>query len=122
MRQNSLFILFLGSVFFTTACSRAETLSKLVPPAVDVSAVEATWDNGVRQLVKERCASCHAAALGEFVPDSTPLLDFTLEDEFRSVRGRSLARIEDAANPMPPNYSDPLSQEEKEFLRKYLSR
>jgi len=122
MKSDSIIVLMFNFVLFATACSRAETLAELSPPAVDVSAADPSWDNGVAQLVKERCASCHAAGLGEFVPETTPLLDFTVEAEFKSVRQRSLARIEDAANPMPPTYADPLTDEEKDFLKRYFLR
>ena len=103
-------------------CSRAETLADLKPAPVDISASSPTWQNGIAQLVKERCASCHAEKKTEFVPESTPLLDFNIETEFRSVRKRSLSRILDTDNPMPPTYADPLSTDEIEFLKKYLSR
>ena len=122
MKMSTITSILFSFVLFATACSRAETLAELSPPAVDISASEPSWNNGVAQLVKERCASCHAAGLTEFVPESTPLLDFNVESEFRSVRQRSLARIEDDSNPMPPTYADPLSDDEKQFLKNYLSR
>ena len=106
----------------TAACSSAETLAELVPPQVAVDAQNPTWNNGIANLVKERCASCHGARKEAFVPSSTPFLDFTKEEEFRSVRFRSIARIKDEANPMPPRYADPISKTEAEALIRYLEK
>lgn len=121
MKQIILPFLFLAQIgFVATGCSRADTLADLTPPAVAVDALNPTWDNGISILVKERCASCHSARKGEFVPETTPFLDFNKEEELLSVRMRSIARIQDVDNPMPPRYADPLSQEEAEILVEYL--
>ncbi|MEN9825925.1 MAG: hypothetical protein RI953_1670 [Pseudomonadota bacterium] len=121
MKKVKTHIIALAFLVITSACSRAETLAGLKPTPVDISAPVPTWQNGVAQLVKERCASCHSEKKSEFVPVSTPLLDFNIEAEFRSVRQRSLARIQDNENPMPPTYADPLSADERKFLEKYLT-
>lgn len=120
MKFTKIFSVLTLTALSTVACSRAETLAELEPPQVAFDAQNPTWNNGIANLVKERCASCHGARKEAFVPASTPLLDFTKEDEFRSVRFRSIARMKDLANPMPPRYADPISESEAEVLIRYL--
>ncbi|MFZ9520355.1 MAG: hypothetical protein ACO3A4_07750 [Silvanigrellaceae bacterium] len=122
MRNFRTHIIAISFVAIISACSHAETLADITPTGVNISATVPSWQNGVGQLVKERCASCHTEKKSEFVPASTPLLDFNIEAEFRSVRQRSLARIQDNENPMPPRYADPLSENEVRFLAEYLSK
>ncbi|NBW80134.1 hypothetical protein EBR21_00115 [bacterium] len=121
MKNFKAHIISISFFVIISACSRAETLAGLKPAPVDISAPVPTWQNGVAKLVNERCASCHSERKGEFVPTSTPLLDFNIEAEFRSVKQRSLARIQDNEKPMPPTYADPLSEDERKFLEKYLT-
>jgi mono/diheme cytochrome c family protein len=109
----------LGAVI---GCSRAETLADLKPNEISLNSENPSWENGISELVKERCASCHSARKGEFVPETTPFLDFNKEEELLSVRNRSIARIRDVNNPMPPRYADPLSQDEADVLLKYLEK
>lgn len=121
MSKEKIFLSVIFFVIFQTSCSRAETLSELDPPKFELKGV-IDWKNGIANLVQERCASCHAKVLGRFVPETTPLLDFTVESEFLSVRQRSLQRIQDERNPMPPLYADPLFEDERQLLIEFLKK
>ncbi|MFB1481898.1 hypothetical protein U8525_16355 [Corallococcus sp. RDP092CA] len=78
----------------------------------------------VQAVIAERCASCHATPAKAFAPMALlARSDFqrasTVEPQ-RSVGQRSLARLEDAASPMPPASEPPMPEAERALLTEWL--
>jgi len=93
-------------------------------PAIAVDAANPTWDNGVQQILERRCDSCHAKGERPFAPANVAPYKWGLsegEDAFKTrYATASLASVLDAGDPMPPNYADPLSDDERAALVKYI--
>lgn len=102
------------------SCGHSDTLDSLTPPVVTFSRENPNWKNGIGELVRERCASCHAKSRQHYAPPQAPLIDFTQESEFLLLKKRSLARIQGEGAVMPPAYADPLTEDEKNVLVLYL--
>lgn len=113
----------------TGSCSAAD-YGDIKPIAVDVDAVNPTWENGIGQLVAKKCDNCHAKTPSKFVPgeirDNPKRYQIGLassEDSFLSYGALSYKRVfETLDDPMPPKYGTPLNATEKQALQAYLKK
>ena len=131
----SAFLLIVFIIFFQ-ACA-AQDLGDATPIEVEIaSASNPTWDGGIGELMQKKCANCHIATeqRSKFVPSDVPegfvSIDTIGEEDFFAIlnspakTGRVytvfLRTFHDAEDPMPPDFSTPLSTNEKTAFANYL--
>ncbi len=87
-----------------------------------------TWDSGgIKALLAEKCDNCHTSSPDKFVPDNAKKYQYDFsKDESKYITtyaSRTKSRVfESDSNPMPPNFSTPLTVNEKAALKKYLEK
>lgn len=91
------------------------------PTEILVDAENPNWTADIQYLMELKCMNCHADPLPKFSPRDT--IPIKLDDEkiFKAQAARIKARVFNSpADPMPPNFGTPLSDNEKKALMKYL--
>jgi mono/diheme cytochrome c family protein len=128
MLQSSRSLIYGGLLAILTALTacRSEDLGKSDPDVVDVSGP--TWGQGIDQLVNQKCANCHTARRGEFVPSNTPNTIDSIGSKDFWLTARNLSRIilirtrfTSGDNPMPPRYGTPFSDNERTQFTAFLT-
>lgn len=110
-----------------SSCSKSYDLGSESQVNVEVSDSELTtptWNSPIYKIVETKCATCHSRYRDQFVPANTPSYydDLLDEDFFELNSPEILDRINDEEDPMPPNFSTPLTQREKQALRNYINQ
>jgi mono/diheme cytochrome c family protein len=105
------------------ACS-AYDLGSERPLEISADSANPTWENGIQQIVKQRCDNCHAKVQSKFVPGDVKKFNFGMsesEAEFaKHLSGTQLWVFNKPNDPMPPAYADQLTANEKEALKNYV--
>ena len=117
------FLLFLLSASLLFGCSKADTLGGNAPDEVVIYGTP-TWENGIGNLVRSKCATCHVIPFSFYTPYNTPsTLNFSVYDNSSNIRGANILGIwinsgilENAltgvARKMPLEYATPLTSRE----------
>lgn len=120
------FALLCGAAVFAVAGCEAYDLGDENAPAVAVNASAPTWENGVREVLARRCDNCHAKEARSFAPGTVAPYKVGFSTDKAAFEKKwasaSLAAINDKASPMPPDYADPLSADERKALETYLKK
>jgi|GEM_PF-5569249 len=98
------------------------------PAIIEVDTNNPTWEYDMVPVLSRRCDNCHSTEERPFAPaDAKPfkvgfatLGEATFKKKWAAL---SLARVKDGATrPMPPNYADPLTTDERTALLTYLKK
>lgn len=90
---------------------------------VSVDATNPTWAGGIQELVERKCSSCHRPDKNQFVPADTPdTFDFINDESFFTTNRITIqTRLNDTADPMPPEFATPLTSNEALALENYIN-
>ncbi len=106
-------------VLLSSGCG-AETRGHEAPDEIAIDTKTPTFEE-IQLLMKIKCQNCHSTTPGKFAPANTPPIALDNEEEFTkrlsSTRNRVFFTPD---NPMPPDYGTPLTDREKEALKKYI--
>lgn len=101
------------------------------PLSIALNADNPTWDNGIGVLVTAKCANCHRPQTErtQFVPSDVPPTFDDIRTQNFFTDPNNAARITQAyervfnntEKPMPPHFATPLTSNERDALKKYLS-
>ena len=97
--------------------------------AVDIN--NPNWNNGIGSLVGAKCANCHTGMRSGFVPANVPMTFNDIGNQFFYESPTSYAQgypylayrriFLTPTDPMPPEFGNQLSDDEKTALKKYLT-
>ncbi len=125
-------LIFLCLAVLLYGCSDADTLGDEEPQEVHITGTP-TWENGIRRLMKLKCALCHTIPFTDVTPENAPQnLNLTEYESTDDVRGavdivswinagileKSVANVRQ----MPLEYSTPLTQSEIEALTMWATQ
>lgn len=118
-------IITLTTLTLIFSCSKNYELGSLAPDEVFISqeALEnPTWENSIEEIVTQKCSNCHKVNRDQYVPTNTPNTfdDINDYDFFLINKDYIKDRILDSVNPMPPNFSTPLTEKEKEVILRFI--
>lgn len=129
-RNSFEFLFLLISAGLLWGCSRADTLGGSAPDEVVISGTP-TWENGIGQLVRAKCATCHVLPFSFYTPQGTPgTLDLSVYDNSSNVRGANVlgfwinagiieSELSGVARKMPLEYATPLTSGEIDALKSW---
>jgi cytochrome c5 len=135
LRQKNLWFLgilfIIGTLISPIGCSEADSLGDKAPDEVLLE-TSPTWENSVKDLVQMKCALCHTVPPNDLTPDNAPAdLDLRFYEGTEGKRGANIlgswinAGILDGpvneTPQMPLNYSTPLTHQEIEGLKTWVS-
>ena len=132
MRVTYDFLLFLLSASILFGCSKADTLGGNTPDEVVISGTP-TWENGIGNLVRSKCATCHVIPFSFYTPHNTPsTLNLSVYDNSSNIRGANILEIwinngildkalTGVARKMPLEYATPLTLGEIESLKSWAT-
>jgi len=132
MRVTYDLLLFLLSASLLFGCSKADTLGGKAPDEVVISGTP-TWENGIGDLVRSKCASCHVIPFSFYSPHNTPsTLNLSVYDNSSNIRGANILGIwinsgilekalTGVARKMPLEYATPLTSGEIESLKNWAT-
>lgn len=119
--------IFFSAIAVTASCSRSYDLGDQPADASSVDIANPTWSNSISAVMENKCVTCHtpAAQRSKFVPGNTPetVDSINLESFFSDPAKASLVQrrvFNDTANPMPPKFATPLSDNEKIALGTWI--
>ena len=132
MRATYVLLLFLLSASLLFGCSKADTLGGNAPEEVVISGAP-TWENGIGELVRSKCASCHVIPFSCYTPPNTPsTLNLSVYDNSSNIRGANILGIwinsgilekelTGIVRKMPLEYATPLTSGEIESLKSWAT-
>ncbi len=110
-----------------SACSRSYDLGAEKFAEEDFGGAEPSWQNGIGNLMKKKCANCHIglSSRSDFVPSTTPTTINAISTssffDSETYAGLVYDRVfVTTTRPMPPNYATPLSDGERAALKTWL--
>ncbi len=126
---SSLFHLLIVCILLL-GCSRADTLGGDAPDEIKITGTP-TWKNGIGELVRAKCATCHVRPFTFYTPLGTPgTLDLSVYDNSSNTGGANVlgfwieAGILDkdlsgVTRKMPLEYATPLTLGEIDALKNW---
>lgn len=88
---------------------------------VEVSTTAPNFAYDIKPLMELKCMNCHTSSPSDFVPADTPPIVLDAEADFKKLADRVRIRVfESPADPMPPDFGTPLTENETAALKKYL--
>lgn len=128
-------VLLIVLALFLNSCSEADTLGNEDPDEVVITGIP-TWNDGIGQLVRLKCANCHSVPANDFTPNDTPNdLNLNVYATVGTTRGASsigswinsgildknVVSGSSTIRQMPLDYSLQLTDREKDSLRDWVS-
>ena len=88
---KGIYLLIVAGLLF--GCSQADTLGGKAPDEIAISGTP-TWENGIGELVRFKCASCHVIPFSSYSPHNTPTtLNLSVYDNSSNIRGANVLGI-----------------------------
>ena len=117
---------------FSLSCSQADTLGQEVPDETIIVG-NPTWNNGIGEIMQNKCGTCHDVPQSEYIPNNTPeYLNLNIySGNNNTVFGADtiavwiqvgiLEKSISSIRKMPLNYATPLTNNEISYLKEWVS-